>query len=91
MIIIGSRYESADIVPVRTNGRSTATVTVLRRPPDEDAAPPTQYLDWTDGDRLDLLSDRKFGTPREWWRVLDVNDSLLNPLDIRPGVKVFLP
>ena len=90
MIIIGSRYEVGDIVPVRTPRSSTAAVTVLR-PALESGDEPQQYLHWTEGDRLDLLSERKYGTPREWWRVLDVNGRILNPLDLRPGVKVYLP
>lgn len=90
MIIIGSRYETADVVPVRTTRNSTAAITVLR-PLAQEVDDPQQYLYWTDGDRLDLLSERKYGTPREWWRVLDVNGRILNPLDLRPGVKVYLP
>lgn len=90
MIIIGSRYETADVVPVRVSRRSSAVITVLR-PPLERTETPQQYLNWVDGDRLDLLSERQYGTPREWWRVLDANDRALNPLDIRPGMQVYLP
>ena len=89
MIIIGSRYETADIAPVITGRKSTATVTVFRVPPEP--TPPSQYFNWADGDRLDLLADRKFGTPREWWRVMDANQAILNPLDLAPGKKVYLP
>lgn len=90
MIIIGSRYEVADVVPVLTARSSAANITVLRPPLDQQEEP-VQHFFWTDGDRLDLLSERKYGTPRDWWRVLDANPRVLNPLDLRPGVKVLLP
>ncbi|MGC8802114.1 MAG: hypothetical protein ACP5UR_17915 [Chloroflexus sp.] len=35
----------------------------------------------TGGDRLDLIADRAFGDPEQFWRICDANDAL-NPFDL---------
>lgn len=48
----------------------------------------------TEGDRLDLLTDRTLGDPEQFWRVCDAND-VLNPFEVmeEPGavVRIAMP
>ncbi|MEE4109130.1 MAG: hypothetical protein V2I24_07280 [Halieaceae bacterium] len=48
------------------------------------------------GDRLDLLADRAYGEPRQFWRVADANPSadhstLVRPIGRRLGLKQIKP
>jgi hypothetical protein len=92
MIVVGSRYEDAEVFPVVTRRRFNSTLSVMR-PVDalSDQDIPTRRYNWRAGDRLDLLGAREYGDPSNWWRVLDANGSVLNPLDLRPGIRLDLP
>lgn len=38
------------------------------------------------GDRLDLISNRVFGDPQQFWRICDANETMYPPeLTIKPG------
>jgi hypothetical protein len=44
----------------------------------------------TQGQELDLLARRYFGSERLWWRILDANP-LTYPLDLAPGDTLIVP
>jgi hypothetical protein len=92
MIFVGSRYEDADVFPVVTRRAASSSLAVMRTVGElSDVETPSRRYVWRAGDRLDLLAAREFGDPGDWWRALDANLAVLNPLDLVPGVKVGLP
>lgn len=43
------------------------------------------------GDRLDLLADRYFGDPFQYWRIVDANPSLVPEELLEPGRLLVIP
>lgn len=44
------------------------------------------------GDRLDLLAQKFYRSPRKWWLICDANPDLLAPDDLlRPGRLLYIP
>ena len=83
MIPKDSRYVTGRL---RVNGDD---VLVQRRFPTPAAR--FRYIIWAQGMRLDLLSARLFGDPKQWWRILDMNPLVQSPTDLRPGMHVKVP
>lgn len=47
-----------------------------------------------DGERLDTISHRYYGTSKLWWLIADMNDiqdDLINPFVIPEGYELFIP
>lgn len=42
-------------------------------------------------DRLDLIAQRFLGSPQLGWVILERNDLRLEPNDLVPGLKIFIP
>lgn len=45
---------------------------------------------WREGDRLALIANRAWGTPRLWWLVCDLN-GIVDPLAIEVDTRLRLP
>ena len=44
------------------------------------------------GDRLDLLAQRFYRTPRKWWLISDANPRFMDPLELlTPGEQIIIP
>lgn len=43
------------------------------------------------GDRLDLLAARYFGSPFEYWRIVDANPGLVPEELLEPGLTITIP
>lgn len=92
MIYLRSRYADSDVVYILDSRTGVSQATVFRDAPEQDLA--EQYGKvhyWRDGDRLDSLAYDSFGSSLEWWRILDANPEILNPLRIEPGTAVRIP
>lgn len=46
---------------------------------------------WSQADRLDVLAARHFGDAKQWWRIMDMNPTILGPRDLRPGMRIRVP
>lgn len=45
-----------------------------------------------EGDRLDLLAQKFYRTPRKWWLIADANPGLMVPDDLLvPGRQIVIP
>ena len=84
----GSRFADLPILTVMGPDGAPRQVVALRltRPATEVAGRHRV----TDGEGIDLLSRRYYGSEALWWRILDAN-ALVFPLDIRPGDVLNLP
>lgn len=92
MIYLSSRYADSEVTYILNSRTSTSTASVLRSAPslNENYSYGRVYR-WRDGDRLDELAQRILGDSSEWWRILDVNPEITNPLAILPGTSLRLP
>ena len=69
MFARGSRYENVpDAVHVDAKGRARPYKLLRPFPP---PAPARQVYEFADGDRLDLLANRFYGDPQQFWRICD--------------------
>lgn len=66
------------------------TRTVTRRPP-MNLVPRGGYHLWRAGDRIDRVAAWALGNPREAWRILDANPTIVDATNIEPGTVVRLP
>jgi hypothetical protein len=72
MFLSNSRYANLPQVTVALRGGGTATVVRLRRLPVVQGEPTV-----VDGnDRLDVIADRKYGDPTQFWHIADANSEL---------------
>lgn len=89
MIYLGSRYEDADIQYVLDKRLGSTRATVFRASvePEEGG----QYWWWRQEDRIDTLAAQYYDSPNQWWRIMDANPELLDPLNISVGTKIRIP
>ena len=87
MIYLNSRYADAlvaGVVDARTAGNDTA---VYRKFPGTTAKSYLTYT-WVEGDRLDIVAAQHYSDPTQYWRILDDNPAILDPLHIKPGTSI---
>jgi nucleoid-associated protein YgaU len=49
------------------------------------------YYVTTQGDRLDLLADRYYGTVTKWWVISEANRLEVLSYDLKPGLQLRIP
>lgn len=90
MIFIGSRYENERVQYILDARSETTRPSVLRSALTEE--PRTSgYTEWNSAFRLDQVADKISQDSERWWRIMDRNPELLNPWDLEPGTRVYLP
>lgn len=85
----GSRYATADVIPVAAvDGVYRATVF-----PTRSVTEPATYTVHrvTEGDRLELLAHRAYENAELWWVIADANPELIYPDDLVPGTLLKIP
>lgn len=92
MIYLSSRYADSDVTFILDSRTGIAQATVIRETPEQelDEQYGRSYF-WRDGDRLDFLAYRFYGSSLDWWRILDANPEVLNPSQITPGTALRIP
>ncbi|MFF0445271.1 tail protein X [Streptomyces sp. NPDC004609] len=84
----GSRFTGLPTLTVTAPDGTTRRVVALRIERRlEDTASPYRLAD---GEGLDLLARRFYGTESLWWRILDANP-IVFPLDLRAGDVLNMP
>lgn len=89
MIYLGSRYEDADITYVLDGRIGSTRATAFRAP--VQAETEVRYWYWRQEDRIDILATQYYGEPDLWWRIMDANPEILDPLSIPIGTKIRIP
>jgi nucleoid-associated protein YgaU len=82
-----SRHDGADGYQVELGGE-TIELLVPRVPP---PSRPSLSHRVEAGDRLDLLAARYFGSPFEYWRIVDANPGLVPEDLLDPGITLIIP
>ncbi|MFF9511015.1 hypothetical protein ACF1BU_31555 [Streptomyces sp. NPDC014724] len=88
-----SRYHDADIGVHRQPDGTEVRYTKRRLLPAITAdADDTEPHSVNAGDRPDLLGQRYFGDPRQWWQIADANP-VIDPRDLtaEPGIEIRIP
>ena len=89
MIYLGSRYEDADITYVLDGRLGSTRATAFRSPVTQEKE--VQYWFWRQEDRIDIVATRFYGDPEQWWRIMDANPEIFDPLTIPIGTKIRIP
>lgn len=89
MFFNGSRYLNVKEYTVTDPEGRTATVKRAR--PTLELSRGFQYT-VKQGDRLDLLSNQFYHTPRKWWLICDANPDIMYPDELlTPGRTLIIP
>lgn len=89
MIYNTSRYSDGPVVDVTDFERNMVRKVVFRKWPTSRAQ--FAMYTWQNGDRVDLVAQKFFGSPDTWWQIMDWNPELVDPTYIRPGTQIRLP
>lgn len=90
MIYLGSRYQNEPIF-YTLDGRNKRTRSTVMRSNDAVGVTSTTVAVWTDGARLDNAAFNLYGNPQAWWRIMDENIEILDPMSIKPGMELRIP
>lgn len=85
----GSRYERVGEATFAQPGGRTSTYKLLRIAPPQ--VPASQTAEVAEGERLDLIADRFYGDPEQFWRICDANPALRPDELERPGRRLTIP
>jgi hypothetical protein len=89
MIFLDSRYAQSTVFKALDARTGSYQLTIMRQFPTEIAG--FFWYEWTAADRLDLLASQYLGDTNMWWKIMDVNPEVINPLNIAPGTQLRIP
>lgn len=89
MIYTDSRYASGNFFAARKQYSDTSHATVLRQFPTDTSG--YHIYSWQEGDRIDLIARRFYNDASVWWKIMDYNPEVINPMDIPVGTTLRLP
>ena len=89
MILTDSRYADGQIFSAYNQNDDAYHLTVFRTFP-KDTASYSLYV-WQEPDRIDLIARAFLGDASKWWRIMDFNPEVLNPMDIPVGTTIRIP
>lgn len=84
MIHLGSRYQNVPVVYM-LDGRTGGTRPTVMRGNADITGSSTMSSFWTDSSRLDVVGSHLYDDPEQWWRVMDLNPEILDPLSLVAG------
>jgi hypothetical protein len=89
MIFRDSRYASGDITKAYNPATNEYPVVVYRVFP----LVKTKFFmyQWHELDRIDNIALKFLGQPYFWWRIMDYNPEILNPMSIPGGTLIRIP
>lgn len=89
MIYTDSRYSTGKVVVSFSTRDLKSHVSVFRNFPKEVAK--YSLYTWLEEDRIDLIAKKFLGDASLWWRIMDFNPEVLNPMDIPVGTTLRIP
>lgn len=89
MIFLDSRYADGRLYKAQDSRTGKYQVSVFRVFPTD----ATSYFiyEWVETDRIDNVANRFLGSPNLWWRILDFNPDIIDPITIEPGQQIRIP
>jgi hypothetical protein len=89
MIYSDSRYADGNIFVAADSRKNTYEVTVYRAFPTVSSE--FFLYEWVQGDRPDTVAHKLLGSSDFWWKILDINPEIINPLHIPIGTALRIP
>lgn len=89
MLFLNSRYSTGAFGYARDSRTGDVRLTVFRPPRETITSSYDLYL-WQQGDRIDIVAQR-YTDAVQWWRLLDVNPEITDPMNIAPGTYIRIP
>jgi len=89
MIYLDSRYVDGPIFYAWDSRNRQFQVTVSRQWPRRLSK--FFFYEWTAADRVDTVAMKFLGSPGSWWKIMDMNPEIGNPMAIEPGTKIRIP
>ncbi len=89
MIFFDSRYADAEIRRAVDSRTDKVRFVVFREWPNINSQ--FFYYEWVEGDRIDMVAEKVYGGGNFWWKILDANPEILNPVTIAPGTLLRIP
>lgn len=89
MIFSDSRYADGTLVTALDSRKDNYSVGVFRTFPTESRS--FYYYTWTASDRIDLVALKLLGDVELWWRILDFNPEINDPIHIPAGTVIRIP
>ncbi len=88
LISLLSRYSGSEVYFVKDPKTGTTVTTVMRS-----VIPTGAYSGfhvWSEGDRVDTLSNKMNNPPHMWWTMFDRNGENIDPLSVPVGAVVLV-
>jgi hypothetical protein len=89
MIYTDSRYARGVFFKAYNPRKKTYDLTVLRRFPTDQSN--FYYYAWRERDRVENVAARLMGDANLWWRIMDYNPELIDPVNIPVGTLLRIP
>jgi len=89
MIFADSRYADGNFFRAYNSKKGQYDVVIFREMPNSTAT--FFYYTWVEGDRLDLIANEFLGDSNSWWKIMDFNPEVIDPLDIPIGYQLRIP
>lgn len=89
MIYSDSRYADGVVFNAWSPIKDSYQVTVYRKFPSSSTR--FSIYQWKDEDRIESVAAKFLGSGASWWRIMDYNPEVINPLDIPVGTRLRIP
>lgn len=89
MIFSDSRYADGTLITAFDSRKNNYAVGVFRQFPIETAS--FYYYTWNASDRIDLVALNLLGDVDLWWRIMDFNPEINDPVNIAAGTVIRIP
>jgi LysM repeat protein len=85
-----SRYYDGPVAQTKNKSTGQYNISVFRAFPKSKS---TNFIDytWKDGDTLSLVAENFGVGAKYWWEIMDINPTIMDPMDILPGTVIRIP
>ena len=90
MINRSSRYYDGYLYQAKDINSDNYNIVVDRKFPDTQKITYVEYT-WVDGDSLGRLAYEYIGQSKYWWKIMEANPEISDPMSIEPGQVIRLP
>jgi hypothetical protein len=91
MIYLNSRYANGYLASGIDPRDGTNHKFVFRRFPAANTRKAYTVYTWMEGDRLDIVANKYFPDSTQYWKILDANPDILDPMLLTPGQQIRIP
>jgi nucleoid-associated protein YgaU len=85
-----SRYYTGPLAQTKDKYTDSFNISVFRDFPKNQEVTYVLYT-WKDGDTLTALADSVYMSPKFWWKIMEINPEIEDPMRIYPGTILKVP